>query len=68
MVERIDAELIVTSWNFESANGVTTPSVTKRLANVLISWRGDDSGVFVAGKVRFVILSYSTKELARDMQ
>ena len=63
------AELIVKSLNLESAKGVTTPSVKKRLEDVLttspqldalqtrkISLRGDESGVFVARQARSVVL------------
>ena len=72
------AELIVKSLNLESAKGVTTPSVKKRLEDVLTTSPQLDA--LQTRKYRSVVmraaylsqdrpdLSYSTKELARDMQ
>ena len=72
------AELIVKSLNLESAKGVTTPSVKKRLEDVLTTAPQLDA--LQTRKYRSVVmraaylsqdrpdLSCSTKELARDMQ
>ena len=72
------AELIVKSLNLESAKGVTTPSVKKRLEEVLATSPQLDA--LRTRQYRSVVmraaylsqdrpdLSYSTKELARDMQ
>ena len=72
------AELIVKSLNLESAKGVTTPSVKKKLEDVLTTSPQLDA--LQTRKCRSVVmraaylsqdrpdLSYSTKELARDMQ
>ena len=72
------AELIVKSLNLESAKGVTTPSVKKRLEDVLTTSPQLDA--LRTRKYRSVVvraaylsqdrpdLSYSTKELAQDMQ
>ena len=72
------AELIVKSLKVESAKGVTTPSVKKRLEDVLTTSPQLDA--LQTRKYRSVVmraaylsqdrpdLSYSTKELARDMQ
>ena len=71
------AELIVKSFNQESAKGVTTPSV-KRLENVLT--KSPQLDTLQTRKYRSVVmkaaylsqgrsdLSYSTKELTQDMQ
>ena len=72
------AELIVKSLNLESVKGVTTPPVKKRLEDVLTTSPQLDA--LQTRKYRSVVmraaylsqdrpgLSYSTKELARDMQ
>ena len=71
------AELMVKSLNLESAKGVTTPSVKKRLGEVLMTSPQLDA--MQTRHCRSVVmraaylsdrpdLSYSTKELARDMQ
>ena len=72
------AELIVKSLNLESAKGVTTPSVKKRLEEVLTTF--PQLNALQTRQYRSVVmraaylsqdrpdLSYSTKELARDMQ
>ena len=72
------AELIVVSLNLESAKGVTTPSVKKRLEEVLATPPQLDA--LQTRQYRSVVmraaylsqdrpdLSYSAKELARDMQ
>ena len=72
------AELIVKLLNLESAKGVTTPSVKKRLEEVLMTSPQLDA--LQMRQYRSVVmraaylsqdkpdLSYSTKELARDMQ
>ena len=72
------AELIVKSLNLESAKGVTTPSVKKRLEEVLTTF--PQLNALQTKQYRSVVvraaylsqdrpdLSYSTKELARDMQ
>ena len=72
------AELIVKSLNLESAKGVTTPSVKNRLGEVLatspqldaLQTRQYRSVVMRAAYLsqKRLDLSYSTKELARDMQ
>ena len=72
------AELIVKLLNLESAKGVTTPSVKKRLEEVLMTSPQLDA--LQTRQYRSVVmraaylsqdrpdLSYSTKELARDTQ
>ena len=72
------AELIVKSLNLESAKGVETPSVKKRLEEVLATSPQLDA--LQTRQYRSVVmraaylsqhrpdLSYSTKELARDVQ
>ena len=72
------AELIVKSLNLESAKGVTTPSVKTRLEEVLAMSPQLDA--LQTRQYRSVVmraaylsqdrpdLSYSTKELAREMQ
>ena len=72
------AELIVKSLDLESAKGVTTPSVKKRLEEVLMTslqfdalQTRQDRGVVMRAAYLSQDrpdLSYSTKELARDMQ
>ena len=57
------AELIVKSLNLESAKGVTTPSVEKRLGEVLMtSPQRDALQTFVAGPTRFVVFDKGTGE------
>ena len=72
------AKLIVKSLNLESAKGVTTPSVKKRLEEVLTTF--PQLNALQTKQYRSVVmraaylsqdrpdLSYSTKELARDTQ
>ena len=72
------AELMVKSLNLESSKGVTTPSVKKRLEEVLTTF--PQLNALQTRQYRSVVmraaylsqdrpdLSYSTKELARDMQ
>ena len=72
------AELIVKLLNLESAKGVTTPSVKKRLEEELMTSPQLDA--LLTRQYHSVVmraaclsqdrpdLSYSTKELARDMQ
>ena len=77
-IEYEAGELIVKSLNLESAKGVTTPSVKKRLGEVLMTspqldalhTRHHRSVVMRAAYLSQdrPDLSYSTKEVARDMQ